>query len=164
MTSRPRTWPIAWLLIQPIRFYQRFISRYTPPTCRYYPCCSSYAIGALRIHGAPKGLLLGSWRLLRCNPWSSGGVDHVPPRGRWRAPECQDADTPGDQAAVPAPASARIASTTATAATRQERLVPIGRSTGDVFIADAAAAAAAAAPTDAGSPPTRAPIAGRTAA
>ena len=79
-----RTGPLAWLLIWPIRFYQVAISRYTPPTCRYYPCCSSYAIGALREHGAAKGLLLTAWRLLRCNPWSEGGVDKVPEKGRWR--------------------------------------------------------------------------------
>ncbi len=72
--------PIARILILPIRFYQRFISRYTPPTCRYYPCCSNYAITALAEHGAIRGSWLTARRLLRCNPWSSGGVDHVPPR------------------------------------------------------------------------------------
>lgn len=79
-----RTGPVAWLLIWPIRFYQVAISRYTPPTCRYYPCCSSYAIGSLRRHGAIKGLVLTAWRLLRCNPWTDGGVDKVPEKGRWR--------------------------------------------------------------------------------
>ena len=71
----------ALVLIAPIRFYQRFISRYTPPSCRYYPCCSSYAITALRTRGAVVGTALTVWRLLRCNPWSAGGVDHVPLTG-----------------------------------------------------------------------------------
>ncbi|MBN9608286.1 MAG: membrane protein insertion efficiency factor YidD [Actinobacteria bacterium] len=82
--TRRRVSPVAWLLILPIRFYQKFITPYTPATCRYYPTCSAYAVGALRTHGAIKGLLLTVWRLLRCNPWSSGGVDKVPERGRWR--------------------------------------------------------------------------------
>lgn len=77
----------ARLLILPIRGYQRYISAYTPPSCRYYPCCSAYAITALREHGAVKGIGLTVWRLLRCNPWSDGGVDHVPSRhGHEREP------------------------------------------------------------------------------
>jgi putative membrane protein insertion efficiency factor len=77
--------PLVALLVLPIRGYQRWISRYTPPSCRYYPCCSSYAITALRRHGALRGSWLTLRRLGRCNPWSDGGVDHVPPAGmRWR--------------------------------------------------------------------------------
>jgi hypothetical protein len=68
----------AQVLIAPIRFYQRFITPYTPATCRYYPTCSAYAVTALRTRGAIVGTGLTIWRLLRCNPWSSGGVDHVP--------------------------------------------------------------------------------------
>lgn len=96
MSTSRRVGPVAWLLIWPIRFYQVAISRFTPPSCRYYPCCSSYAIGALRRHGAAKGLALGAWRLLRCNPWSSGGVDKVPERGRWR-PVPDDARAQGEK-------------------------------------------------------------------
>jgi putative membrane protein insertion efficiency factor len=49
----------------------------TPPnTCKYYPSCSEYALHALREHGLVKGAVLTVWRLLRCNPWSYGGVDH----------------------------------------------------------------------------------------
>ncbi|MDO5721689.1 MAG: membrane protein insertion efficiency factor YidD [Actinomycetaceae bacterium] len=72
------------LAIAPIRFYQRFISPALPPTCRYYPSCSNYAIKAVQVHGPIKGILLGGWRLLRCNPWSLGGVDHVPDVGHWK--------------------------------------------------------------------------------
>ncbi|WP_313271948.1 membrane protein insertion efficiency factor YidD [Gleimia hominis] len=75
---------LARVLMVPIRFYQRFISPGLPPTCRYYPSCSAYAVKALEVHGPVKGLILAVWRLLRCNPWSLGGVDHVPKVGRWK--------------------------------------------------------------------------------
>ena len=74
----------AHVLIAPIRFYQRFITPYTPATCRYYPTCSAYAVTALRTRGALVGTGLTIWRLVRCNPWSSGGVDHVPAKGGQR--------------------------------------------------------------------------------
>ncbi|WP_175957158.1 membrane protein insertion efficiency factor YidD [Schaalia sp. Marseille-Q2122] len=69
--------------IAPVRLYQRFISPMMPPSCRYAPTCSNYAVEALSVHGIIKGTILSLWRLLRCNPWSYGGVDHVPPPGRW---------------------------------------------------------------------------------
>jgi putative membrane protein insertion efficiency factor len=46
------------------------------PTCKYHPSCSQYAGQALRKHGLVRGSLKTAWRLLRCNPWSHGGVDH----------------------------------------------------------------------------------------
>lgn len=75
---------LTWMLILPILGYQRLIAPILPPSCRYYPSCSAYAIGSLRTHGALKGFVLASWRLLRCNPWSPGGIDRVPSRGMWR--------------------------------------------------------------------------------
>ena len=45
--------------------------------CKYHPSCSQYAIDALRKHGLVKGSVLAGWRLLRCNPWSRGGVDYA---------------------------------------------------------------------------------------
>jgi putative membrane protein insertion efficiency factor len=48
-----------------------------PPTCKYHPSCSEYAVQSLRRHGLFKGSALAGWRLLRCNPWSRGGVDPV---------------------------------------------------------------------------------------
>lgn len=69
---------IGWLLILPIRFYQKFISPLKPPTCRFTPTCSQYAIEAIRKHGPFKGLLLAVWRILRCNPWGGSGYDPVP--------------------------------------------------------------------------------------
>lgn len=67
-----------------VRGYQRWISPLTGAHCRFYPSCSSYAIGALKTHGLVKGLVLTGWRLARCQPFNRGGVDHVPPVGRWR--------------------------------------------------------------------------------
>ncbi|MEE1321534.1 MAG: membrane protein insertion efficiency factor YidD [Acutalibacteraceae bacterium] len=63
-----------------IRFYRRHISPHLPPMCRYYPTCSCYAIEAIETHGAFKGSLMAAWRILRCNPFSQGGYDPVPPK------------------------------------------------------------------------------------
>ncbi len=63
-----------------ILLYQRVISPLTPPTCRYYPSCSAYALTAIRRFGPVKGTWLAARRLLRCHPWAPGGVDHVPPK------------------------------------------------------------------------------------
>ena len=68
------------VLLALIRFYQKRISPLFPPVCRYYPTCSKYAIEAIEVHGAFKGSLLAIWRILRCNPFSPGGVDLVPPK------------------------------------------------------------------------------------
>jgi uncharacterized protein len=68
------------VLILPIRFYQKFVSPALPSRCKYYPSCSAYAVEAIRVHGAGRGLLLAGWRLLRCNPLSDGGLDPVPPK------------------------------------------------------------------------------------
>ncbi|MDT0318173.1 MULTISPECIES: membrane protein insertion efficiency factor YidD [unclassified Streptomyces] len=65
-----------------IKLYQWTISPLLGPVCRYYPSCSHYGYGAIDRHGAIKGTALTVWRILRCNPWSPGGVDHVPPRKR----------------------------------------------------------------------------------
>lgn len=46
------------------------------PVCKYHPSCSQYAADALRKHGLVRGSLKSAWRLARCNPWSSGGVDY----------------------------------------------------------------------------------------
>lgn len=69
---------IAWTLIQPIRFYQMYISPLKGPCCRFTPTCSQYAVEALRKHGPFKGGALAIWRILRCNPWGGYGYDPVP--------------------------------------------------------------------------------------
>lgn len=65
------------LLILPIKFYQKGISPLLPPSCRYYPTCSTYMIQAIEKHGALLGLLMGCARILRCNPFVRGGYDPV---------------------------------------------------------------------------------------
>ena len=66
------------ILTGPIRFYQKHISPHTPPTCRFHPTCSTYAIQAIEKHGALKGGIMGTARIIRCNPFVEGGVDEVP--------------------------------------------------------------------------------------
>ena len=69
--------PLAWLLIGAVRVYRVTLSGWLGGRCKYYPSCSAYAEEALRVHGAIRGAALAAWRLLRCNPYSRGGVDHV---------------------------------------------------------------------------------------
>ncbi|MDN4483449.1 membrane protein insertion efficiency factor YidD [Demequina lignilytica] len=64
-----------------IRVYQLTVSPLTGPTCKFHPTCSHYGMEAVRVHGAVLGSLMAGWRVLRCNPWSHGGVDDVPARG-----------------------------------------------------------------------------------
>jgi putative membrane protein insertion efficiency factor len=64
------------LLIAPIRFWQIAISSHMAPRCKYFPSCSQYTIDAIKEFGL-RGLLMGAWRILRCNPWSYGGVDYA---------------------------------------------------------------------------------------
>lgn len=117
------TSPFAQVLIAPIRFYQRFITPYTPASCRYYPTCSAYAVTALRNHGAVIGTGLTVWRLLRCNPWSSGGIDYPPAKGELLHRHADDvvaADVASSDAAATVPE-------TTAAATR----VDVARSSAD---------------------------------
>jgi len=65
------------LLLWLINIYKKGISPYTTPKCKYYPTCSTYAYQAIEKHGAFKGTGMAVWRLLRCNPFSKGGVDPV---------------------------------------------------------------------------------------
>lgn len=66
------------ILVALVRAYQLFISPWLPPSCRYFPSCSSYMIEAIRKHGAWKGTGYGLRRLLRCAPWGGHGFDPVP--------------------------------------------------------------------------------------
>lgn len=72
------------VLVVPLRFYQRWISPALPPTCRFYPTCSAYAVEALTVHGVLRGSWLTLCRLLKCAPWHPGGLDPVPPATTWR--------------------------------------------------------------------------------
>lgn len=60
-----------------VRGYQRLLSPLLPARCKYHPSCSQYALDSFREYGLARGLVLASWRLLRCNPWSHGGVDYA---------------------------------------------------------------------------------------
>lgn len=74
MTKRLLARPLIWL----VRGYRLAISPFLPPSCRFYPTCSCYAIEALQRHGALKGSWLALRRIGRCHPWHPGGHDPVP--------------------------------------------------------------------------------------
>lgn len=71
-------------LIACVRAYQVVLSPVMGGACRFEPSCSAYMIEALEVHGAVKGLLLGTWRILRCHPFGKHGYDPVPPKGKWK--------------------------------------------------------------------------------
>ena len=73
-----------FLLAGLVRGYQLFISPHTPPSCRFTPTCSEYALQALRRYGAVRGLVLALYRVARCHPWGGHGYD--PPRWFGEAP------------------------------------------------------------------------------
>lgn len=68
----------SFVLIGLIRFYQYAISPLTPPSCRFVPTCSQYAIDAIRKYGAIRGGWLAVKRISRCHPWGGSGFDPVP--------------------------------------------------------------------------------------
>lgn len=69
---------LSYILLAPIYFYRAAISPLLPPSCRYTPTCSQYAIEAIRKYGPFKGFYLGLKRILRCHPWGGSGYDPVP--------------------------------------------------------------------------------------
>ena len=71
---------IVWVLVLLVRGYQKLISPLIGPHCRFAPTCSQYAVEALAQHGVVRGLGLAVRRILRCHPFSEGGLDPVPPR------------------------------------------------------------------------------------
>lgn len=80
MIRRALRWagtPVRALEIGLIRVYRATLSGWLGGQCRFYPTCSHYAEEAIREHGAAKGTALGMWRVLRCNPFGEGGIDHV---------------------------------------------------------------------------------------
>jgi len=106
---------IRWLrelVLLPLHFYRRFISPWTPATCRFSPTCSQYGIDAVRTHGILRGGAMTIWRVLRCNPLGRGGQDPVPPgRGGRSATESAppwgadrpDPENPGAPGGRPGP-------------------------------------------------------------
>ncbi len=71
-------WPVKVAFMGMIRCYQRWVSPMLPPTCRFYPSCSNYALEALQCRRLVPALGLIVWRLLRCQPLCRGGYDPVP--------------------------------------------------------------------------------------
>jgi hypothetical protein len=70
--------PLARLLLVLVGWYRRYVSPVLPPSCRFYPTCSTYAVQAIEMHGAMRGSVLAGRRILRCHPWNPGGFDPVP--------------------------------------------------------------------------------------
>ena len=68
---------MRYLGIALVRVYQLVLSPLVGGSCKYHPSCSQYAADAFRRYGLARGSVLAGWRLLRCNPWSHGGVDHA---------------------------------------------------------------------------------------
>ncbi|MFD2116085.1 membrane protein insertion efficiency factor YidD [Paenibacillus yanchengensis] len=66
------------IVLAPIHFYRKFISPLKPPTCRFYPTCSTYALEAIEKHGAAKGSYMAAARIAKCHPFHPGGYDPVP--------------------------------------------------------------------------------------
>jgi putative membrane protein insertion efficiency factor len=66
------------VLLALVRGYRLFFKAWVGNVCRYEPSCSSYMLQAVQRHGAARGAALGTWRILRCNPWCQGGCDPVP--------------------------------------------------------------------------------------
>ncbi|MEX2458955.1 MAG: membrane protein insertion efficiency factor YidD [Actinomycetota bacterium] len=77
-------WPFRAVLLGLLAVHRRVLSPVLGARCRFHPSCSAYAAEAIRTHGAAKGSVLAAWRVARCSPLSAGGVEPVPPRGRWR--------------------------------------------------------------------------------
>ena len=73
------------ILIAPVLLWRKLISPLYGNICRYYPSCSSYGLQSLQNRGLIVGVPATAWRILRCNPWSSGGVDEVKEAPSWIA-------------------------------------------------------------------------------
>ncbi len=74
-----------------LRLYKRWISPAFPPSCRYVPTCSEYAMEAVERYGAWRGGRMATWRVLRCHPLTKGGLDPVVKDGRGNSPHSQQA-------------------------------------------------------------------------
>lgn len=77
------TWPVRGLIFV-IQLYRHMVSPLRPPTCRFMPTCSQYAVDALAEYGLLRGGWLAAVRLLKCGPWHPGGWDPIPERGEGR--------------------------------------------------------------------------------
>jgi len=74
----------VWIVLAPLRAYQRAVSPLLPRRCKYHPTCSAYAAESVRTLGITRGVIVAAWRLARCNPWSDGGYDPLEARRLFR--------------------------------------------------------------------------------
>ena len=88
------------ILVGVIRTYQILLSPRIGQVCRYYPTCSHYGLAAVKAHGAGKGSLLAAWRVLRCHPWATGGIEHIPAKGSWTNREVIEISTNNDRQVI----------------------------------------------------------------
>jgi hypothetical protein len=72
--------PTAWVCRGGIRLYQAVLSTHVPSQCKFTPTCSHYGLGCIQRFGTLRGGLLTTWRLIRCSPFTHGGVDPIPDR------------------------------------------------------------------------------------
>jgi putative membrane protein insertion efficiency factor len=90
------------IVLLPLLAYRRLISPALPQRCKYYPSCSAYAEQAVRELGIVRGTILAGWRLVRCNPWSHGGVDELADRRLFRDARPRSATADGHEPRAPA--------------------------------------------------------------
>ena len=88
------------ILVGIIRFYQILLSPRIGQVCRYYPSCSHYGLAAVKVHGAGKGSLLAAWRVLRCHPWATGGIENIPAKGSWTNRDVIENSTNNDRQVI----------------------------------------------------------------
>lgn len=100
---------MKYIIISLIKLYKRFISPLTPPKCKYYPTCSTYALTAVERFGAIRGTALAVWRILRCNPWSMGGIDYVPEKFTFKVKKYDyENDFPSDEQTLKDPHNGEV--------------------------------------------------------
>ncbi|WP_120004030.1 membrane protein insertion efficiency factor YidD [Nesterenkonia muleiensis] len=75
---RAPSYPLIWFIL----FWRKMISPLYGEVCGFYPSCSAYGLEAVTVHGLVRGSVLTGWRILRCNPFTGGGVDHIPASSR----------------------------------------------------------------------------------
>ena len=77
-TALQKAWEVRkFPLLAPIWLYKKCVSPLMPPACRHYPTCSEYVFMAIKQRGIVQGMVMGTWRVLRCNPWGTSGYDPV---------------------------------------------------------------------------------------
>jgi len=88
------------ILVGIIRSYQILLSPRIGQVCRYYPSCSHYGLEAIKVHGSGKGSLLAAWRVMRCHPWATGGIEYIPAKGTWTNREVIEISTSNDRQVI----------------------------------------------------------------